>query len=61
VNCYGYVGNQRGHMFGDPDGALSISDSSFTSAYRASIGWDFATGIGTVDAYNLVMNWTAGF
>ncbi len=33
VNCYGYVGNQHGRLFGDPDGALSISDSSFTSAY----------------------------
>ncbi|MGA8144411.1 MAG: protease pro-enzyme activation domain-containing protein [Candidatus Acidiferrales bacterium] len=25
-------------------------------AYPATVGWDFATGIGTVNAYNLVMN-----
>ena len=25
-------------------------------AYPAGVGWDFATGIGTVNAYNLVMN-----
>lgn len=25
-------------------------------AYPAQVGWDFATGIGTVNAYNLVMN-----
>ena len=60
VNCYGYVANQRGQRFGHPDGALSVSDSSFTSAFGAATGWDFATGIGTVDAYNLVMNWAAG-
>jgi subtilase family serine protease len=30
-------------------------------AYPATVGWDFATGIGTVNAYNLVMSsaWTA--
>jgi subtilase family serine protease len=60
ANCYGYVGNQRGLVFGTPDGALSVSKSSFAPAFAAATGWDFATGIGTVDAYNLVMNWTAG-
>ena len=60
MNCSGYVGNQHGRTFGDPDGALSVSDSLFTPAFGATPGWDFATGIGTVDAYNLVMNWGAG-
>ena len=55
VNCYGYVGKS-----GPPDGALSISNAFFEPAFNAAIGWDFATGIGTVDAYKLVMNWTAG-
>jgi subtilase family serine protease len=29
---------------------------SFTPAYAAGSGWDFATGLGTVNAYNLVMS-----
>ena len=60
ANCYGYVADQPGHIFGAADGALSVSDTLFTPAFGALTGWDFATGIGTVDAYNLVMNWTAG-
>jgi subtilase family serine protease len=36
-------------------GVLSTSDSEFAPAYRTGTGWDFATGIGTVNAYNLVM------
>jgi hypothetical protein len=36
-------------------GVLSTSDSEFESAYPAASGWNFATGIGTVNAYNLVM------
>jgi subtilase family serine protease len=59
ASCYGYVGNQPGEVFGAPDGALSVSSTSFTGAFSATTGWDFATGIGTVDAYNLVMNWAA--
>ncbi len=60
ANCYGYLGNQPGHGFGDPDGALSVSDNLFTPAFAAATGWDFASGIGSVDAYNLVMKWAAG-
>ncbi|HZY58513.1 MAG TPA: S53 family peptidase, partial [Candidatus Binataceae bacterium] len=60
ANCYGYVANQRGRLFGTPDGALSVLKTSLEPAFAAATGWDFATGIGTVDAYNLVMNWTAG-
>ncbi len=39
------------------NGVLSTSDSSYLPAYGAAVGWDFATGIGTVNAYNLVTNW----
>ncbi|HUP02673.1 MAG TPA: BACON domain-containing carbohydrate-binding protein [Bryobacteraceae bacterium] len=35
-------------------GALSVSDTVFEPAYAAGSGWDFATGIGTVNAYNLL-------
>ncbi len=52
----------------DPDasagviGVLSLSDSSYQPAFKAGVGWDFATGIGTVNAANLVLNpiWQLG-
>jgi subtilase family serine protease len=59
TNCYGYAANQHGR-FGTPDGALSVSSFSLIPAYSTAAGWDFATGIGSVDANNLVTNWTAG-
>ncbi len=47
-NCY---------LDGASVGVLSTSDTSFAPAYGTNIGWDFATGIGTVNAANLVNNW----
>jgi subtilase family serine protease len=38
-------------------GVLSTSTSSYAPAYKTGTGWDFATGIGTVNAFNLVMGW----
>jgi subtilase family serine protease len=38
-------------------GVLSTSDSLYQLAYGTTTGWDFATGIGTVNATNLVNNW----
>ena len=38
-------------------GVLSTSDSAYQPAFGADVGWDFASGIGTVNAYNLVTNW----
>ncbi len=38
-------------------GVLSTSNAADQPAYATNSGWDFATGIGTVNAYNLVMNW----
>ncbi len=43
------------------NGVLSTSNSAYQPAYGTTTGWDFATGIGTVNAYNLVTNWPAGF
>jgi subtilase family serine protease len=40
-------------------GVLSTSNSADQPAYSTNSGWDFATGIGSVNAYNLVMNWPA--
>jgi subtilase family serine protease len=36
-------------------GVLSTSNSAYQPAYGTNTGWDFATGIGTVNAYNLAM------
>jgi subtilase family serine protease len=38
-------------------GVLSTSDRRYRPAYGATTGWDFATGIGTVNAANLANNW----
>ncbi|MFZ1006983.1 MAG: protease pro-enzyme activation domain-containing protein, partial [Candidatus Sulfotelmatobacter sp.] len=38
-------------------GVLSISSRNYLPAYNAAKGWDFATGIGSVNATNLVNNW----
>jgi hypothetical protein len=40
-------------------GVLSTSDNSFSPAYGTATGWDFASGIGSVNATNLVNNWPA--
>jgi subtilase family serine protease len=47
-NCYLPAGTK---------GVLSTSNSADQPAYGTQTGWDFATGIGTVNAYNLVHNW----
>jgi subtilase family serine protease len=38
-------------------GVLSTSDSAYDRAYGTNVGWDFATGIGSVNAANLVNGW----
>jgi len=54
VNCTGTI-----NCFtpSGANGVLSVSSSSYQPAYTATAGWDFATGIGTVNAYNLIKNW----
>ena len=49
-NCYDPDGNQG------VVGVLSLSDNSYQPAYTPSTGWDFTTGIGTVNAAALVLN-----
>jgi uncharacterized repeat protein (TIGR01451 family) len=38
-------------------GVLSTSNTAYSKAYGTNAGWDFATGIGSVNALNLVTNW----
>jgi len=64
-NCYGATAptgfGRRGPGLGQSgNGALSLSTASYTPAFAAAAGWNFATGIGSVDAYQLVMNWGQG-
>ena len=49
-NCYAPGGTY---------GVLSTSTSSYAPAFKTNTGWDFATGIGTVNVYNLVTNWVS--
>jgi subtilase family serine protease len=47
-NCYRPSGT---------NGVLSTSNSSFDPAYPTTTGWDFATGIGSINVTNLVNHW----
>jgi subtilase family serine protease len=55
TDCYG----SSGSGFSLNLGVLSTSSSSLLPAYGTAKGWDFATGIGSVNAYNLVSNWNS--
>jgi subtilase family serine protease len=67
-NCYGatstsntgHHGGGFGSQSGAGDGALSTSSQSYTPAYGAPAGWNFAIGLGSIDALNLVNNWSLG-
>ncbi|MBV9296964.1 MAG: S8/S53 family peptidase [Acidobacteriaceae bacterium] len=48
-NCYDTAGGLNG--------VLSTSNTSYQPAYAAGPGWDFATGVGTPNVFNLVSNW----
>jgi hypothetical protein len=55
VNCKGFL-NCYASAFG-LNGVLSLSDFGYSPAYGTTSGWDFATGLGTVNAYELVTKW----
>ena len=64
TNCFGFAGGidygRNGRIFGTTwGGVLSVSDGTYVPAYSAGTPWNFANGIGSVDAYNLVINWPA--
>jgi hypothetical protein len=59
----GYTGDPVCTISGNGTGAtctaavaLATTTPSYQPAYGATPGWDFATGIGSVNAYNLVFN-----
>jgi len=57
ANCFGSTGaiGRRGQT--QFNGALSISTDSYSPAFATASGWNFATGLGTVNIANLVNNW----
>jgi subtilase family serine protease len=57
ISASGFGGRRGGTV---ADGALSTSTQAYTPAYSAAGGWNFATGIGTLNAFNLVNLWTSG-
>jgi subtilase family serine protease len=55
VNCTGT------HSCYKPSGAygvLSTSTTAYAKAYGTTTGYDYATGLGSLNAYNLVYKWT---
>ena len=54
VNC---TGTHNCYNAGGTYGVLSTSNSAEKRAYGTQNGWDFATGIGSVDAAKLVNGW----
>ena len=60
VNCFGATTSSGSHnRFSTvtPDGALSTSTATFAPAYPAGGSYNFATGLGSVNAYNLAFYW----
>ena len=56
VDC---TGNQNCYDSSAGYGVLSTSSGSYAPAYGVAAGWDFASGIGSVNVANLVNNWPA--
>ncbi len=56
VNC---TGTTDCYLPGGRNGVLSTTSGSYAKAYGTTTGWDFATGIGSVNAANLVNGWAA--
>jgi subtilase family serine protease len=54
VNCTGTVDCYRPS---GTNGVLTTSDAAYKPAYGTGTGWDFSTGIGSINAYNLVNAW----
>ncbi len=56
VPCYGPVNCYNPNPTTDY-GALSMSDKKLQPAYLAHPGWDFTSGLGTLNVANVVNAW----
>src|SRR4029077_9692367 len=54
VDC---TGSNNCYLPSGTEGVLSTQDNSYSPSYASTTGWDLATGIGSVNAANLVNNW----
>jgi hypothetical protein len=54
-NCYDSTGT------GITNGVGSVTNTAYSPTYGTTTGWDFPTGIGSVNAYNLATNWRNAF
>jgi subtilase family serine protease len=64
ISCFGegFVGRGRdatGTLF-TGNGGLSTTTATYTPAFGAASGYSFATGLGSLDGYNLILNWSKG-
>jgi hypothetical protein len=41
------------------NGVMSSNNNAYAPTFVTGVGWDFATGIGTVNVYNLITNWAS--
>ena len=60
INCVAYPNTgilYNCYLPSGVNGVFSTANTSYQPAYRATPGWDFTTGLGTVNAFNLVMAW----
>jgi len=58
VNC---LGKFNCYTPSGTNGVLSTTSKAYSKAYNSKIGWDFATGIGTLNVNNLVTSWNLAF
>jgi len=54
VSC---TGTDSCYLPSGNNGVLSTSGIAYQPAYGTATGWDFATGLGSINAFNLVMSW----
>jgi subtilase family serine protease len=59
ANCFGAAAATGRRAGPSVNGALSSSTDQYTPAYGAGSGWNFATGLGSINATNLVNNWSS--
>lgn len=64
ISCFGPGFEGRGRATPTTEfvgnGALSTTGGTYTPAFAAGSGWSFATGLGSVDVFNLISNWSSG-
>jgi len=59
ANCQAHSGGTKYNCYlpSGVVGVLSTDNNSYKPAYPTTTGWDFGSGIGSVNAYNLVMGY----